>query len=124
MKKSFKLIALMALAFTPTLLTGCNQEVGTTSSSPTSTPNSITSPSSTNKEVKVTGVTISKSGSNVLFIGSTLQLEVTIAPIDATNKEVTYSSSDESVATIDKDGLVSGIKAGSVTITVTKCQKR
>lgn len=119
MKKSFKLIALMALAFTPTLLTGCNQETGTTSSSPTSTPSSITSPSSTNKEVKVTGVTISKSDSNVLYIGSTLQLEVTIAPIDATNKEVTYSSSDESVATVNKDGLVSGIKAGSVTITVT-----
>ena len=50
---------------------------------------------------------------------SSVQLTATVTPDDATNKNVTWSSSDASVATVNANGLVSGIKAGTATITVT-----
>ena len=51
--------------------------------------------------------------------GKTLQLTATVTPDDATNKEVTWSSSNTSVATVDANGLVTGIKKGETVITVT-----
>lgn len=51
--------------------------------------------------------------------GGTLQLDVTISPEDATNREVRWSSSDPSIATVDQNGLVKAITPGEVTITVT-----
>lgn len=51
--------------------------------------------------------------------GKTLTLEPIIAPKNATNKEVTYKSSNAKVASIDKNGKVRGLKKGKVTITVT-----
>ncbi len=68
--------------------------------------------------VKVTSITVSpKTGE--IEVGDTIQLTATIKPANATNKKVTWKSSDESVATVDKNGLVTGIKEGDVTITVT-----
>ena len=49
----------------------------------------------------------------------TLQLEVEITPNDATNKKLIYTSSDESIATVDSTGEVTGVSPGSVTITIT-----
>ena len=51
--------------------------------------------------------------------GDTLQLNVVFTPTDATNKDVTWSSSDTSVATVDATGKVTAVKEGQVTITVT-----
>jgi len=46
-----------------------------------------------------------------------MDLNVKIYPEDATDKEIEYSSSDESIATVDSTGRVTAKKAGKVTIT-------
>jgi uncharacterized protein YjdB len=68
--------------------------------------------------VAVTGVTVTPSTAGVTVDG-TLQLTATVAPSNATNKTVTWSSSNTTVATVSTSGLVTGIAAGSVTITAT-----
>ena len=47
-----------------------------------------------------------------------MQLKVKIKPSTATNKEVSYKSSDKTIATVSKSGSVKGIAPGEVTITV------
>lgn len=63
------------------------------------------------------------SPSDDVFAGETLQLSATILPENATYKTVKWMSSDESVATVDRNGLVTGIEnsanTASVTITAT-----
>ena len=54
-----------------------------------------------------------------VFEGSTNTLEVSILPEDATNKKIEWESSDNSIATVDDNGVVTGIKTGKVTITAT-----
>ena len=49
----------------------------------------------------------------------TVQLTATVLPEAAENKKVSWSSGDESVATVDENGLVTGIGKGSATITAT-----
>ena len=50
--------------------------------------------------------------------GKTAQLTILYNPADTTDaKDVTWSSSDESVATIDQNGLLTAVKAGKTTIT-------
>lgn len=70
------------------------------------------------KPVAVTGVTLDK---NTLSIksGEKETLIANITPNNATNKNLIWKSSDESVATVDKNGLVTGVKKGTATITVT-----
>ncbi len=69
-------------------------------------------------EVKVTGVTLNKSTLK-LTVGGSQKLTATVKPSNATNKGVTWSSSDKSIATVDSNGKVTAKKAGTVTITVT-----
>ena len=54
-----------------------------------------------------------------LETGKTSQLTATVNPTNATNKNVTWSCSDESIATVDQTGKVTAVKAGTVDITVT-----
>jgi len=54
-----------------------------------------------------------------LIVGRTDTLKATIAPIDATNQGVTWTSSDTSIATVDNSGKVIAVSAGVSTITVT-----
>lgn len=68
--------------------------------------------------VSVTGVTLNKTSAN-LTVGGTVILNATITPSDATNKNVTWSSDNTSVATVDADGKVTAAGAGTATITVT-----
>lgn len=49
--------------------------------------------------------------------GDHIQINTTILPEDATNKVIDWSSSDESIATVDNNGVVSLIKEGTATIT-------
>ncbi|MGN0808035.1 MAG: beta strand repeat-containing protein [Candidatus Coproplasma sp.] len=67
--------------------------------------------------VAVTGVTLNKTSTSI-EIGSTETLTATIAPADATNKAVTWTSSDPTVATVS-GGVVTALKTGETTITVT-----
>ena len=48
----------------------------------------------------------------------TIKLDYTFFPFDATNKNVSFSSSNNSVAVVDDDGKVKGLKAGTTVITV------
>ena len=66
----------------------------------------------------VSGVTLNKTALT-LNIGANETLTATVAPADATNKKVTWKSSDATVATVDANGKVTGVKAGEATITVT-----
>ena len=50
-------------------------------------------------------------------VGNTITLVANINPDVASDKTVTWTSSDTSVATVDKDGVVRGVKTGSTTIT-------
>lgn len=67
--------------------------------------------------VAVTGVTVSPTTKS-LVVGATQQLTPTVAPTNATNKAVTYTSSDATVATVNASGLVTAVKAGTTNITV------
>ncbi len=68
--------------------------------------------------VSVTGVTLNKATSTIT-VGNTEQLTATIVPGSATNQNVTWSSSDDTKATVSSSGLVTGVAAGTSTITVT-----
>ena len=68
-------------------------------------------------DVNVTGVTLSSETEEV-FINDSLTLSATVTPSDASNKKVTWKSSDETVATIN-NGVVTPVAAGTTTITVT-----
>lgn len=70
-----------------------------------------------NTIINVTGVTLNKS-SEALKTGETLQLTAVVLPDNATDKSVTWSSSDTSVATVDNSGKVTANKSGTATITV------
>ena len=52
-------------------------------------------------------------------LGETKQFAATIMPSNADNKEVEWSSSDTSIATVDANGLVTGVAKGEATITAT-----
>ena len=67
--------------------------------------------------VSVTGVTLNKN-STMIEEGETEQLTETVAPSNATDKSVTWSTSNSSVATVS-NGLVTAVSPGSANITVT-----
>ena len=67
---------------------------------------------------KVTGVSLNKN-TTTIKVGGTETLTATVEPANATNKAVTWSSDNISVATVDANGLVTAVAEGSATITVT-----
>lgn len=67
--------------------------------------------------VSVTGVTLDKNSATIAVNG-TVELTPTVSPNNATNKAVTWSSSNTSIATVS-NGVVTGKAAGNATITVT-----
>lgn len=66
--------------------------------------------------VKVTGVDLDQKDITV-NVGNTITLKANINPDVASDKTVEWTSSDTSVATVDKDGVVKGIKTGNTTVT-------
>ena len=71
----------------------------------------------TGQIVGVSGITLNKTALN-LTIGASESLVATISPSNATNKDVEWTSSNTNVATVDTTGKVTGVSAGSATITV------
>ncbi|MGR6875304.1 Ig-like domain-containing protein, partial [Bifidobacterium angulatum] len=76
-----------------------------------------------NPDVPVTTVAISGTGVSAgklsMRKGATAQLTATVNPSNATDRTVSWKSSDTTVVSVDKAGRVSGVKAGTKTDTVT-----
>lgn len=70
------------------------------------------------EKILVTKITLNKETAEI-EIGKTILISATVEPDNATNKNVKWNSSDESIATVNDDGIVTGIKAGNVIITAT-----
>ena len=70
------------------------------------------------KGIPVNKVTLNKT-TQTLEIGSEVTLVATVSPSNATNKKLTWSSSNSEVATVDQNGKVKAVKAGTSSITVT-----
>lgn len=57
-------------------------------------------------------------------VGGTIQLEPVFTPADTTQRDVIWTSSDRTIATVDANGRVRGVAEGKVTITVTSTADR
>ena len=68
--------------------------------------------------VAVTGVSLNKNSAS-LDNGDTLQLSATITPSNASNKAVSWTSSNSSVASVNSNGLVTALSAGTTRISAT-----
>ena len=64
----------------------------------------------------MTRLTVTAPAKNVA-VGGTMQLTPAYTPDNATRKGVTWSSSNEQIATVDENGVVSGLKRGNARIT-------
>ena len=69
--------------------------------------------------VKVSGITLNPSEGLNLVEGNSSKITATVAPSNATNSSVKWASLSPDVATVDDNGNVTAIKAGSTTITCT-----
>lgn len=69
------------------------------------------------EEVSVDGVSLNKSSATIT-VGETLTLRATVTPSNATDRTVKWTSSDTTIASVT-NGVVTGKKAGTATITVT-----
>jgi uncharacterized protein YjdB len=74
--------------------------------------------SSGTSTIAVTDVSLNKT-STTITVGNTETLTATVAPSNATNKNVTWSSGNAAVATVNQSGHVTAASAGSAVITVT-----
>ncbi len=68
--------------------------------------------------IDVENIDIPKDGIDLL-VGDKNKVPVTVTPDNATNKEVTYESSDENVVKVDENGIIEAVGEGTATITVT-----
>ena len=102
------LYRIVSLAILLVMAAGLSVSCGPTEPDPDPTP----------ATVAVTGVSLDKTSLDLLE-GGTETLTATVSPDNATNKKVSWKSSDTAVATVDDNGKVTAVKAGSATITVT-----
>ena len=65
--------------------------------------------------MKVAKASVALSGDSVVAVGSTTKLTTTKKA--SSRAKITYTSSDETIATVSEDGTVKGVKAGKATIT-------
>lgn len=70
-----------------------------------------------NASITLEGIAIDQT--LTITAGQTQQLTVTYTPTNATNLKVTWKSSNETIATVDEDGLVTAVGAGNCVITCT-----
>jgi YD repeat-containing protein len=68
--------------------------------------------------VAVTGVSLNKT-STCIGVGGKELLIATITPANATNKSITWSSSNPAIATVDANGFITAVSKGDAVITVT-----
>lgn len=102
MKKKTILLASLLVISSLGILTSCNGK-------DTSTPSSMT---------QSTELSISVSGPSQVEVGSSVQLSISVLN-DNDRLGFSVKSSDETIATVDGTGVVTGVKPGNVTITIT-----
>ena len=81
-------------------------------------PNPGTDPDPDPSTVDVTGITLEPT-SKTLAVNETFALKATVAPADATDTGVSWSSSAPDIVSVDTNGNVKALKAGTATITAT-----
>lgn len=102
------------------VVSGLGLNTGSVSKSFTIMPEKIIKVSE--KKVKVSGIKISTSLSNKIAVGKKVKLTAKVSPSNASNKKVTWKSSNKKIATVSQSGVVTmkGNSGGkSVTITAT-----
>lgn len=117
-KKSLFLLSSTLLLSLVTTMSACSTNDEPAKSSNPNPDSSYSAPTSEAETVNVASISITNS-ENHLNVGSSLTLGVSVLPSNATNKSVTYSSSDPSVLSVNEAGLVNALKEGSATITAT-----
>lgn len=80
------------------------------------TTNLVTVPDFTTLKVAVTGIAATPATVSVVA-GQTAKIDVSVQPANATVNGYSLSSADETIATVDADGTIHGVKAGTVNIT-------
>jgi hypothetical protein len=66
----------------------------------------------------ITSITFTATNSTIK-VGKSLQMKLVAKPSDASIETLKYKSSDEEIATVNSNGIVTGVAPGNVTITVT-----
>lgn len=69
-------------------------------------------------DISVERVSVAPSVVNLL-VGESEKIAVTVEPFNATDRSVTFSSGDETIATVDNEGTITAVAAGETVITVT-----
>jgi hypothetical protein len=69
-------------------------------------------------DVSVSGVNLSPKSMDLL-VGNTYELSASVIPASATNLNKSFSSSDDSIASVDANGIITAVSEGTATITVT-----
>lgn len=67
--------------------------------------------------IPITSITFSTTNSTIR-VGKSLQMKLIAKPSDASIETLKYESSDEEIATVNSNGIVTGVSPGNVTITV------
>ena len=93
--------------------------VGGGSATVTATCGSKTTTCKITVRVPVTGVILNKTSAILTSKGETVSLQATVAPSNAANKNVTWLSSDTSVAKVNSNGIVTAVGEGITTVSVT-----
>jgi sucrose-6-phosphate hydrolase SacC (GH32 family) len=84
----------------------------------TTTFTSVSSWSTALQAIPVTGISLNKTSTSIP-VGRSDTLIATISPSNATNRNVTWSSNNTAVATVNANGIVTAVAAGNAIITVT-----
>ena len=80
-------------------------------------PTAVPQPTATPKPVKVSSITLSQTSLTMTSKGQTASLTATVTPDNAANKNITWSSSNSSVATVNANGTVMAVANGTTDIT-------
>ena len=116
MKLTIKKLSCMALLVAMTMMqTSCDELLGETDN-PT--------PDEDPAKIAVTAVTLDESTLEMGYAGKAVTLEATVSPADAEDTDITWSSSDESVATVDDEGVVHAVGTGTAVITAKAGDKK
>lgn len=84
----------------------------------TVTPQDLTVTINSSSIVNVQGVSVTPRTATLTAVGETVRLTPQVTPSNASNKSVTYSSSDNDVATVSDSGVVTAVSNGTAVITV------